>query len=498
MHNLSFKSISNVFSSFFPFLHRTGGHPSFSYILTKKQLDISDMSVKQISDQYFLYYTDDMAIGYSSATLHNMATYVCLFGLTIDISEETMNNQHISQILLTKLCQSEGSFYERVSMLAGRFILLYRYKGITKIMSDACGMLKIVYDKKSQAISSNIYLLDNYIRKHKREYRELFITKGFRYGSLGNLQPLQGIKILTPNHELHLNDFSVQRFYPRSKIESCSNIADIAAKIINYIQIQERILKQHYRLFYSLTAGLDSRFTLSSINAKTIKENDYVTYATQDAHVIDAIVARNISQKLSLHLTLLASSKYKDYVGKQGTIFDAKNDHLLKKCAEWAYYSHNRKNIPYYHSMVQQLKNDKPVLFIRSNIYEIGRAYWKQECHDHNSLLELSGYIRKFNYSEEEIKIFLKFFEESDLTDAGIKGNNLLDFFIGNIEWAHGFQKFYKRRIVYLILIVMLIVGKFWNCFLAFLLNNEKKQKSFTKLLIKMNCLKIFQLIPQK
>ena len=220
--------------------------PPFSYILSPRHLQDSSIIFHQhiLPNNYYFYYTDDMDFAY----LAKDDTYVLIYGLCIDIQNNTLQNKEICSILSDSLLNGKERFYDAIDMLSGRFIIIYGYNKEYFILSDACGMLKITYDYENKAISNNIFLIDDYFRNKKREYRDNFNTKSFHQGCLGNLQPLKGMKILTPNHELDLNSFSINRFYPRKPIAPSSDTEAVSNRICHYIQVQEKLLSSQYHL----------------------------------------------------------------------------------------------------------------------------------------------------------------------------------------------------------------------------------------------------------
>lgn len=252
----------------------------------------------------YIYHTEDLEF----SIVRNNKNIICILGLCIDLYAQTTSLNNICSRLLVELNKSLFSFYDAVDYLAGRFVIIYRHNEQIFIMNDACAMLKINYDLQTHTIGSNIFLLNNIFREGQGRFHKYYRTIAFKQGAFGDDLPLEGMKILTPNHEINFQNFSIRRFYPRKPLKETSDIIQVSTKIIEYIRIQERLLSKKFQLLFSCTSGLDSRFTLAAL--KNAREHNFFVYCIDDMHCLDLIISNEICKKLDLKLFINTTSKY--------------------------------------------------------------------------------------------------------------------------------------------------------------------------------------------
>jgi hypothetical protein len=419
--------------------------PPRSYLLTTARLETppgDDRHVKliQLPCDWFFYHSGDLpAIVQQNA---QTGLYIVLAGLVMDLLHNTQDLKEIADRLSCSLSTDPNRFLEHVDHLAGRFIIIYRrlYEDSSMIMGDATNMLKINYATEAKICSSNVFLIDNIIHRGSRSYRDEFKTQRhlWKAGALGNLAPINGVKILTPNHALNLHTFSVHRFYPRARIESFGSVRETAEALQELCCKQLSLLIDRYTLFNSLTAGIDSRFTLA-ISQRERSRQFHFTYLLDDQHLDDTIAASRIAQSLNLnHFVLLGNrSKFGPLIRDlQSNIVDIDMDEqFIAQIREWDWYNQgNLRMVSAYKRNLLSIASDetRPPLHVRSNLYEIGRAFWAKhsgECKDPGQILDHS----RPDWARECPSIFADFFVETEVTNEALCGISLLDAFY----WEH-------------------------------------------------------------
>ena len=415
--------------------------PPYSYLLfQKKNIAVEECECfEKIELPCGRYFYFDKKLETSISTNQINGSYVLLAGLSIDLQKDTLENREISKILLNNLEFGEDYFFDYINMIAGRYIIIFRKdrNNDPHIINDACGMLKITYDQKKKIISSNIFLIDDFFNNSKRSFRREYSQNRnlWKFGSLGNLQPLKGIKILTPNHQLSLHSFKIRRFYPKKVLPINNEIIQVAEEISNFIEKQIELIKQKYTLYFSLTAGIDSRLSLVFSKHMNHYRNIFFTYYFQDVHNVDVNIASRIAKRLSLdHYILFDSdttpSEWKNVESK--FIQCPMDPDLQEVVRTWDWYKHGIKNINAYKTkLIPMTKADLIPLHIRSNLFEIGRVFWnkKGECHKTKDILKLS----RRDWEKGAKRIFLRYFKETELLESQTYGYNLLDLFY----WEH-------------------------------------------------------------
>lgn len=412
-------------------------HPPYSYVLSKNKIDQDTFNLHEriLPGGMFLYHSPLLDIGESLNPLNG--NYVVTIGLLIHANQSTSDNLIIAKFLNSSLNLSENCFLESLDKIAGRFVVIYgniKYHS-KKILGDAFGSLKITYSAKHEAVSSNIFLINKCFEGNSRNFSKHFLDnrKFWKYGVLGNSQPLEGYSIVTPNHFLDLTNFKSFRFYPRRMIQRQNDIDFVCQKLIDSASMQTRILQDKYVIFQSLTAGLDSRLSLAlnSNSANVV----FFTYLFDQDQVTDAKISLEIARKLNLTHCILSGSNFFDHdfisISRSKVIASSINNQLTNSIKNWDWYCHgNRMVSAYYDSLVPEfLVSNKKPLHIRSNFYETVRVYWgSEEVFKTNEILKNS---RRdwLNYSAT----FSNYFAESSYSFAADCGYNLLDIFY----WEH-------------------------------------------------------------
>lgn len=412
--------------------------PPLSYILTSEKLSFVDELVreKMLPCGRNLYHTAQLSFGIAFDAVSG--NYVAPLGLVIDVDSATIDNTNIANLLLRLFSENEAAYWDAIDRISGRYVIIYgnSYNKESWIIGDCFGSLKITFCKLHDAVSSNIFLINQFFEGGVRNYSPLFKDqrKSWKYGSLGQTQPLTDYEILTPNHALDLSSYTIHRFYPRSKKSNHGDVKLVVNGLIDNVRKQSELLNHKYNLFQSLTAGLDSRISLAVNDC--IEDTVFFTYLFNEAHRIDARVSVDIADRLDLrHCILtdspkLANDSIDDLKGTR-LIVTSSNKHLIYGIKVWDWCSHGNRVVSAYHDGLlpnYDLKSKVP-LHIRSHLWETTRIFWgKNEIFSSSEILKNS---RRDWLAHEEL--FNRYFIDSEYEDAATLGFNLLDIFY----WEH-------------------------------------------------------------
>ena len=370
---------------------------------------------------------------FAHASNDRTGAYVAVIGVALDLATNTSSNSTVPEKLLGALVHGEEMFLRALDYLAGRHVIVYR-EGLgipPKIVNDACAMLKVNYNAENHLISSNFHLIE--VLDEGASLRPEFVheRKLWQTGALGNLSPLEHTKILTPNHILNTKTFRTLRFYPRDTLPTTDNISDLADEFILLARAQASMLGSRRRLVRGLTAGMDSRASLALIR----NQNDvFFTYYTRPVERADALIAGQIADRLSLDHFILASEEQFDATvalgGTSKVIPVSIDKKLVRRVKAWSWYKHRASLISAY---AQSLLPNIPgkTLHIRSNLNEIGRAFWGKNgpCHERGDVLPRAKPLwHKFAKDH-----FTRFFDETEFTAEKLYGYDMLDMFY----WEH-------------------------------------------------------------
>lgn len=367
--------------------------------------------------------------------------YVFVAGLAIDLNEHgSLDHGTIAARLLAELKNGDAGFLDRVDLIAGRYLVISRRRrGVAPdVINDACGMFKVNYAPAHGLVSSNIFLIDALVHAGARRYRAEFTDRRalWKYGSLGNLTPIEGVRILTANQRLRLGDFRLERFYPRRPVPRIDDVRHAADRIVDLCQRQQSLLLPKFSLLNSLTAGIDSRFSLA-IACEATDPQFFFTYVFIKNAQVDALVADRIAERLSLKHRVLVGASFEGLAEslRSPVIRISTPPGRSSDLRQWDWYQHNNQAVNAYRlDLLPAIDPPARPLHIRSNLGEIGRAYWNEKtgaaaCHDPREILRHS----RTDWMQGAADIFEDFFAETHMDSASVHGLNLLDVLL----WEH-------------------------------------------------------------
>ncbi|WP_413378288.1 hypothetical protein [Alkalihalobacillus sp. 1P02AB] len=341
------------------------------YLLTDLHVEIpNSMWVKLNLGKFNLYYDPLNKLELSKYG----EDWLVLLGYTIDVKNNTSDSCFIANKLLACLYKSDNEFYEYLDYLSGRHIIIYQLRGKIKVLSDATGLKSIVYSMNQNVIASHVNIVKDLTRakkdsKIKDEWKKEFGG----YYIPGHYTPYENIYFLTPNTYLDLETKKVIRFFPRENL-NLKPVKEVAELISESVRKQFSILSIDFdkKIIFSLTAGMDSRTTLSLCKEIT-NEIDFFTYYKVfkedkkrvksleiDKHVVEDIVY-NLGLKHSF-LPLRVDEVENDF------------SDFVKIMSLNSLRPHNFKLAKFYYE-----KFSDESIHIRSNILEIGRYFYREK-----------------------------------------------------------------------------------------------------------------------
>ncbi|MEL7116848.1 MAG: hypothetical protein AAGP08_14930, partial [Pseudomonadota bacterium] len=190
-----------------------------------------------------------------------------------------------------------------VEDLAGRFIVLLDWKGVTRLYPDpVCGLGPVYNPSLARVGASTTLVLD----------RELSAPDNAETAPT----PLifsettdRDVRRAVPNHYIDLTDFSLVRHWPRDdtvlarKEQDTDEIAAaINARLGNTIQA----LVRNHRSILPITGGTDSRLLLAAASDHLDAVHQFIVYHTNWANSFDAEIAQQIAQILCLPLRVIS------------------------------------------------------------------------------------------------------------------------------------------------------------------------------------------------
>lgn len=313
--------------------------------------------------------------------------------------------------IAAELEKSHDAMHELLDHSSGRYVLAYTDPlGKSSIVSDATGMKSVFYyDAHPRMIVSHPYLiLDN----SSAGMRDKIAVK---FGYPGLRGPVNNSFMLTPNACLDFETFTSRRVWPRDVVPQRS--VDDAAKIIQENMANTiRFAKNNYQVLVSVTAGLDSRLTLSFL--KDAKDVQYFTYYRSDKLDTDSHdlrFAKDIADDMELDVTVLRLSEPPTTPSSFRSILDRNTFLEHQKRLSWVYY--------------HRYGNKHNLMHLRSNISEVGREFWSYKNFDVRSGRDLARlYLRgDKEYRADYVFRVIEAFEEFDRISGLTSCKDMID-----------------------------------------------------------------------
>lgn len=296
-----------------------------------------------------------------------------VLGHVIDVLNNTMDKHFICGKLLQKLSLSENDFYDYLDELSGRYFIMFHNRGTTKILSDATGMRSIIYSNKQTVIASHVKVVESIIGSNpsqviKRDWKKKFSSYAFP----GHFTPFEDIYFLTPNTLLEIETKRVKRFFPREPLE-LKNANDIAAEVSALVKTQlAQLSKGKNKLIFSLTAGIDSRSTLS-LTKNFIDKIQFFTYYKLSKNLPDGVKSLEIDRRLVGDIV--------NNLNLNHIFIPLREDEKTEDYLEFIEMMKNNTISPHSYRLAKFYYDNFPkeALHIRSNILEIGRYFYRNK-----------------------------------------------------------------------------------------------------------------------
>lgn len=399
---------------------------------------------------------------------HFNGGWICLCGsYCMDVLAGHMDFKLIVKNLAQQLERGVNYFFDYLDYLNGRFVCIYSVNNEIHILNDATAARSVYYSTHSKIVASHYNLIniiqgcveEPFFKKYQKVVNKKRIEhKSYPWVLPGDMTPFADVKFLPPNHELNISNLTVSRFWPRTNMEY-TNIADVSDEISKLIKVEAETLVRNYKVIESLTAGFDSRITLSAVKDVS---NDIIFYTYHDS-IFKNGNYESIDRELNYNFA-------KKLCAKEGLNFkeikfnDSDIDNSLMVIFEQNHYHvHLPQLLPYYFNLFTQNS-----MHLRSNLIEIVR--------ENHTLLNTIGSKNDFatfaifmNWSRndefylEAVKAYEKYYYSSQLDNVFDYSPSVLLYWEHRVaNWLSGavlsitdfvsdtFQLFNCRRILQL------------------------------------------------
>ena len=289
---------------------------------------------------------------------------IAVVGRCYDLALSTGDPQTIGLNLLQALAEGTAAFNQAVYNLAGRFVLVVRTPDGIFLETDATGMKAGYYSPEGGIVASHSRLAATLAGTTDPSPFGgggwFGRTKAFTYP--GRCTEYAAVRILTPNTRLSVESGDIERVYPHK--EALSLRADeAAAQILPLMREQLSWLTTIGQPQISLTAGLDSRVTLAASRPYS-DACLYFSYATAKG---SSIQTTREDLEFASRIAVDRGLRHQQVEAPEGIPVEIEG--IMAK---------NSKRV-HARSVAYAYRNQLPsdAIHVRSNIYEIGRAYYQ-------------------------------------------------------------------------------------------------------------------------
>jgi hypothetical protein len=297
-------------------------------------------------------------------------SWVALLGRAIDLGTWDEDLSSIAAGLLRAKATGREALLDGIDRLSGRFAVFYEHGGETYVQSDAAAMRSVFYGRRDGRTyaASHAHLVADQVGTAPSAFPDpqAIRQEHNAYALPGRITPFARVFALTPNTELEFAAAEPRRCFPREDPVP-RTVPEAVDDVLPLLQRQIELLAARDPLVVSLTGGLDSRTTLA-LTRPVADRVDYFTYdadggegESKRAMRADAAAAREITAALGLrHHSIMP-------------LFDAPPEPLA------AVMDRNSKRVsaPELYATHRQYEGGCRGLHIRSNLYEIARAFYR-------------------------------------------------------------------------------------------------------------------------
>ena len=299
--------------------------------------------------------------------------WCALLGMVLDIFDPGLSPDHIVSTLIQKASVSFTAFLDYFDTLSGRFLLILGNDKEAKIFQDACGMRSVFYSTEHHITASHAQLLTSYLPNSCIDERFAGLLDRYTPFYLpGFFTPYKNVRALTPNTCLNITTLSIERFFPREPLEE-QGPQEVFDYVDQLVFRQANYLSENSPLMVSITAGLDSRMTLSLL--KDVRSQiQFFTYYKTNNNGLDTMkspvllrdkeVAQSIARNLELNHQVIEVNYDKQSAEEYRLFEQMMNRHT--------FMHHNHYLAKMY---LDQLPPKR--LHIRSNIHGVFRYYYR-------------------------------------------------------------------------------------------------------------------------
>jgi hypothetical protein len=325
-----------------------------SYLFSVEKLQRDPSNLRRVATPVgHLFVSPD----YSCHVQNTGDSFVGLVGYCIDLGRPGANESDIVSSLLQRACKGGiDAMLAGTDELFGRFVVVCHIDGQWRVFPDACATRTIYFAEDRPAIASHSTMLGGLVEATPR----VEVFRHYWCALPGNASPVPGVRVLPASFVLDPVTRTTRRFWPRAQRQERA-VVDVIDEVDSLLRKSAEATAARWKPALSLTAGLDSRLTLSLYH--DLPDIVAFTYDRDQQDKIDVDVASRLCERLGIeHRRLLPVDRHRGEKAYQ----------LIEAIPDCTF---DRNVAPIYLSGFQDSNNQ--VIHVRSSLAEVGRAFWR-------------------------------------------------------------------------------------------------------------------------
>jgi hypothetical protein len=294
---------------------------------------------------------------YACCVQRSGSSFIALIGYCIDLENPGGTEADIVSSLLQRAMRDGiDAMLAHTDDLFGRFAVICHIGDDWRAFGDACATRTIYFAEDLSAVASHSTILGDLIGTKPR----MEIFRHYWCALPGNASPCAGVRVVPANFMLDLATRKLHRFWPRSPRQERS-VSDVFDEVDGILGRTAQAVAARWKPAISLTAGLDSRLSLSVFHG--VHDLAAFTYHRDRQDTTDVEIAHRLCQRLGIphrQLPLVDRSRAESAY------------RLIEAIPDCTFDKHVA---PIYLSAFPESNN--AVIHVRSSLAEVGRAFWR-------------------------------------------------------------------------------------------------------------------------
>lgn len=349
------------------------------------------------------------------------ARWLLAFGDVLDIRAQQRDRQGVLERLNG---QNEEAFHESLDFMGGRYVLIRGDETSVRLYHDATGMRGVYFTtERPLRAASHLELLQEAVQSEPHPLCSNELRKHNYYHLPGHFTIYASIRILVPNH--YVDGMSqMTRYYPRRPFNTLPVEATIEPLRTWFSNQLQQLFETDERIIFSLTAGIDSRLSLALLKP-FLSQIETFTYqnVTEGQHVesldIDAEVASAMARDLQFNHRIIPVD---GVAFEQSEATKPFRDMMKQSVTSNHGHAHAYEYVKLY--------GDRPTRHLRSNILEIGRAFYRKNRTLPDEFT-VEGAIRCYSWKSREdervVSLWTSYVDAVGLTSESLHGYDPYD-----------------------------------------------------------------------